>query len=63
MASCVKFREIEMSIWGTLGGALGVPRAHTSYMRGACHPGGLRLPLCSTHGADWGLIYPPLGKK
>ena len=30
MGSCVKFREIEMSMWGTLGDALGVPRAYTS---------------------------------
>ena len=55
--------RIEMGTCGTLGGALGVPRAYTSYMRGACHLGGLRSPLCSTHGADRGLIYPPLGKK
>ena len=52
-----------MGTHGTLGGALGVPRAHTSYMRGACHPGGLRSPLCSTQGADRGLITPPLGEK
>ena len=52
-----------MGTHGTLGGALGVPRAHTKYMRGAYHPGGLRSPLCSTHGADRGLICPPLGGK
>jgi hypothetical protein len=55
--------RIEMGTCGTLGGALGVPRAYTSYMRGACHLGGLRSPLCSTHGANRGLIYPPLGGK
>ena len=35
MGSCMELRESEMSTCGTLGHALEVAIAHTSYMRGA----------------------------
>jgi hypothetical protein len=40
-----------------------IPTACTTYMRGGCQLRRLKSPLCSTQGADRGLILPPWQKK